>query len=226
MSETKVKIGQKAKVEVVWNVLSVNYTQDKENDIKVAFAKKYGIPESNVTVTPNFISVNDNGVVSLNSDTISNIHDPKFQQALFPECLKEHGIEDYDMDELIKIDTQMNSLIDYDSYEKGRKYTLKWLDWSNFLSYGKNNHFDFSNLSGLVLLNSVPANQGGKSTFAYDLLHFLFFGRTTSGKADTLDKLFNNHLVNETELYVKGCINVDGEDYIIKRTLTRPAATR
>lgn len=226
MAETKVNIGQKAEVQIVWNVLSVNYTEDKKKDIELIFAKKYGIPTSHVKVIPNFISNNNGEEISLNSETIQNIHDPKFQQALFPECLKEHGIEDYDMDELIKIDSQMNSLIDYDAYEKGKRYTLKWLDWSNFLSYGPNNHFDFTNLHGLVLLNSMPANQGGKSTFAYDLLHFLFFGRTLSGKAKTLENLFNNHLNEETELKVEGCINVDGEDYIIRRTLTRPAAGR
>lgn len=226
MADTKVNIGTNAQVQIVWNVLSVNYSEDKEKDISTLFAKKYGIPVSHVKVIPNFISDNNGEVVSLNSDTIQNIHDPKFQQALFPECLKEHGIEDYDMDELIKIDSQMNALIDYDSYEKGKKYTLKWLDWSNFLAYGKTNHFDFTQLNGLILLNSMPANQGGKSTFAYDLLHFLFFGKTSSGKADTLENLFNNHLTNETELKVEGCINVDGEDYIIKRTLTRPAANR
>ena len=226
MAETKVKIGENAYVQIVWNVQSVNYSEDKEKDVAALFASKYGIPVSHVKVIPNFISNNDGETISLNSDTIQNIHDPKFQQALFPECLKEHGIQDYDMDELIKIDSQMNSLIDYDSYEKGRKYTLKWLDWSNFLTYGKVNHFDFTELNGLILLNSVPANQGGKSTFAYDLLHFLFFGKTSSGKAKTLENLFNNHLNEETELKVEGCINIDGEDYIIKRTLTRPAATR
>ena len=226
MAETKVNIGQNARVQIVWNVLSVNYSEDKEKDVQTLFAEKYGIPKTHVKVIPNFISNNDGETISLNSDTIQNVHDPKFQQALFPLCLKEHGIEDYDLDELIKIDSQMNSLIDYDSYEKGRKYILKWLDWSNFLTYGPSNHFDFTQLSGLTLLNSVPANQGGKSTFAYDLLHFLFFGGTSSGKAATLDKLFNNHLTNETELKVEGCINIDGEDYIIKRTLTRPAASR
>lgn len=226
MAETKVKVGERANIEVVWKVLSVNYSDDKEKSIKELFAKKYGIPASHVTVTPMFYTLEGGDTVSLNSDNIKNVHDPKFQQALFPECLKEHKIEDYDLDALIEIDSQMNSLIDYDSYEKGRRYTLKWLDWSNFLSFGPKNHIDFTQLSGLVLLNSMPANQGGKSTFAYDLLHFLFFGRTKSGKAKTLEDLFNNHLPNETELKVEGCINIDGEDYIVKRTLTRPAATR
>lgn len=222
--ERKVEIGENAMVDVVWHVLSTNYSDDAENNVKTLFAKKYGIPESHVKVSPCFISTNGTESVSLNSEMITNIHDPKFQQSLFPVCLAEHGIKDYDLDALIKIDGQMNALIDYDSYEKGRKYTIKWLDWSNFLSYGPVNHIDFQNLKGLVLLNSEPANQGGKSTFAYDLLHFLFFGRTTSGKAKTLENLFNNHLPEETKLKVEGCICIDNEDYIIKRTLTRPAA--
>ena len=223
---TKVKIGQKAEVQVIWNCKSTDYNEDALKNIKSLFAAKYEIPEGHVKVVPHFINTNENGEVSLNADTLSNINDPKFQQALFVPCLREKGIadEDYDLDELIKIDSQMNSLLDYSVYDKGRRYILKWLDWSNFLSYGEVNHFDFTTLSGLVLLNSVPANQGGKSTFAYDLLHFLFFGKTSSGKAKTLGDLFNNHLEGATTLYVKGCISIDGNDYLIQRTLTRPAA--
>ena len=226
MAKTKVKIGQKAEVQIVWNCKSTDYNEDAMKNIRSAFAAKYEIPENHVKVIPHFLNTNENGEVSLNADTLSNINDPKFQQALFVPCLREKGIadEDYDLDELIKIDSQMNSLLDYSIYDKGRRYVLKWLDWSNFLSYGEANHFDFTTLNGLVLLNSVPANQGGKSTFAYDLLHFLFFGKTSSGKARTLGDLFNNHLNEATTLFVKGCINIDGEDYIIQRTLTRPAA--
>lgn len=226
MAETKVNIGEKAEVMIRWDLTPSDYSEEMEKNIRIAFAKKYGIPVSHVKVERNYIVTSDDGEVSLNHETIQNIQDPKFQQALFEPCLKEKGITDYDMDELIKIDSQINSLIDYDSYEKGRKYVLKWLDWSNFLSYGPNNHVDFEDMKGLVLLKSVPANQGGKSTFAYDLLHFLFFGKTSSGKAKTLDKLFNNHLKSETELKVEGCISIDGENYLIRRTLTRPAETR
>ncbi len=226
MGKTKVNISTNSEVQIVWNVQSINYSDEKEQSIRAKFAEKYGIPVSHIKVLPNFITTNVEGEVALNNETIQNIQDPKFQQQLFVPYLKEHGIEDYNLDEILKIDSQINSLIDYDSYEKGRKYTLKWLDWDNFLSYGENNHFDFTDLHGLVLLNSVPANQGGKSTFAYDLLHFLFFGKTSSGKAKTLEDLFNNHLNEATHLKVEGCINIDGEDYVIRRTLTRPAASR
>ena len=129
-----------------------------------------------------------------------------------------------DLEEIIKIDSQINSLIDYDSYNKSKRYEIKWVKWGNFLSYGPDNYFDFTNLHGLVLLNGEPANKSGKSTFAYDLLHFLLFGKTNTNKAKTLGELFNNYLPDERVLNVEGCINIDGDDYIIRRTLTRPAA--
>ena len=218
------KVGQNSNVWVVWNVLPVDYSEDKLEEIRLRFAKKYSIEPSQVKVMPNYYTNEGGESVSLNQSAINNIQDPKFQQELFKQYLEEKGITDYDWEEILKIDSQINSQIDYDSYEQGRRYKLKWIDWSNFLSYGPNNHFDFTKLKGLVLLNGTPANQSGKSTFAYDLLHFLFFGRTKSGKAEVLSEYFNRYLPNETELKVEGCIEVDGIDYVIRRTLTRPAA--
>jgi len=221
--DKKIAIGQSSMVRVVWNVNTSDYTKEKEENIRQSFATKYGIPLPHISVEVNYVNKTQGGELSLNRDNVKNILDPKFQQELFKLCLKEKGIEDYDFDEILKIDSQINSLIDFDAYDKGRKYELKWLDWSNFLSYGENNHIDFTDFNGLILLSSVPANQGGKSTFAYDLLHFLFFGRTRSGKMDTLGDLFNRHTPEVTTLEVKGCICIDGVDYIIKRTLTRPS---
>lgn len=224
--EKKIDIGQKAKVNIVWNISSNGYSEEEEKNIIAAFAKKYEIPASNIHVERKDTNVSASVENGLNSENIKDIHDPSFQQSTFPIWLAEEGIEDYDMDALLKIDSQINALIDYDSYEKCKKYRIKWIDWSNFLSYGKENHFDFTQLKGLVLLNGEPANKSGKSTFAYDLLHFLLFGKTKSGKADSLGEMFNNYLPKETELKVEGCINIDGSDYIIKRTLTRPAKSK
>lgn len=221
--DTKVNIGKEAQVRVVWNVTPSEYSKEKEKNIKTLMSNKYDIPVSNISIETNIVSKNKTGELSLNKDTIQNIQDPKFQQELFKEYLAEKELTDYDFDEIIKIDSQINALIDYDSYDKGRKYTLKWLDWDNFLSFGPNNHIDFTDFRGLVLLNSIPANQGGKSTFAYDLLHFLFFGKTHSGKMEVLGDLFNRHLPQATTVKVEGCLNIDGYDYVIRRTLTRPA---
>ena len=229
--EKKIDIGKKAKVSIVWSVKPIDYTSEKENNIKSLFAKKYNIPASNIVVEKKFINSNITNE-GLASESVKKITDPVFQQVLFKQYIDENNIENVDFDEIIKIDSIINNLIDYNQYEQGKKYTLKWLDWSNFLSYGKTNHFDFTQLHGLVLLNGEPANKSGKSTFAYDLLHFLFFGETKSGKAKNesgqfnLGALFNSFLPDETELKVEGCINIDGSDYIIRRTLKRPAKSK
>ena len=221
------KIGQKSKICVEWSVLPVDYSKEKENNIKEMMSQKYQIPVENITVNPVYITINKNGEkTALTNDTIQNIQDPKFQQHLFKVYFEENGIEDYDFDELIKIDSQINSLINYDVYDKFKRYEIRWIKWSNFLSYGDDNFFDFTTLNGLVLLNGEPANQSGKSTFAYDLLHFMLFGKTTSGKADVLSEIFNRYRPETTTVSVEGCIVIDGDEYIIRRALNRPALNK
>lgn len=223
----KTTIGKKSKVDIQWNVIPSNYSLEKAETIRAEMAKKYGIPKDNITVTPNFIKLNDNGeVVALSNEVIDNIQDPKFQQNLFLKYFEENGITEYNFDEICKIDNHINSLIDYEIYDAHRRYEIKWIKWSNFLSYGENNFFDFTQLSGLVLLNGEPANQSGKSTFAYDLLHFLLFGKTNSGKADVFSDIFNRYSPEATEVKVEGCLTIEGNDYVIKRTLTRPALSK
>ena len=218
------KIGANAKITIEWKVLPIDYSKEKEENIKESVAQKYNVPVGNVEVTPVFISLNTKGEkVALTDNTIQNIQDPAFQQHLFKAYLEENGIEDYDFDEIVKIDSHINSLIDYEVYDKFKRYEIRWIKWSNFLSYGDDNFFDFTALNGLVLLNGEPANQSGKSTFAYDLLHFLLFGKTTSGKADVLSDIFNRYRPETTEVKVEGRIMIDGEEYIIRRTLNRPA---
>ena len=217
----KIDIGQNAKVKIQWNVHQSNYSRELENSMIALMAKKYGIPAKNIVVEPNYITSNNSGVLS--SETVQSIHDPKFQQELMKQYIANNDIKDVDFEEIIKIDSQINSLIDYDAYDKGKRYTIKWVKWSNFLSYGPDNYFDFTTLNGLVLLNGEPANKSGKSTFAYDLLHFLLFGKTNTNKAKNLGELFNNYLPEARTINVEGCINIDGEDFIIRRTLTRPA---
>lgn len=220
----KININEGGEVCIRWDVKPLDYSRENERSIAFAFAKKYGIPVSKVKVEPNFLTNNENSATTaLNSDNIANIKDPKFQQELFKQYIAENKIENVDFDEIIKIDSTINALINYDAYENGKRYLIKWVKWSNYLSYGEDNYFDFTKLHGLVLLNGQPANECGKSTFAYDLLHFLLFGnKTTSEKSRTLDQIFNNYKPEATKVEVEGCISIEGHDYIIKRTLTRP----
>jgi hypothetical protein len=218
----KIDIGQNAKVKIQWNVHQSNYSPELENSMIALMAKKYGIPAKNISIEANYITNNGETNV-LSTEVVQSIYDPKFQQELMKQFIVNNDIKDVDFDEILKIDSQINVLIDYDVYDKGKKYEIKWVKWDNFLSYGPDNYFDFTNLNGLVLLNGEPANKSGKSTFAYDLLHFLLFGKTNTNKAKNLGELFNNYLPDNRIITVEGCINIEGEDYIIKRTLTRPA---
>ena len=219
------EIGKNAKIKVHWNVLGYDYKQETVDEIKALMADKYGKSKDDIDVVPDIIlpSVGDgNGVFS--KKTIEEIQNPNSHKLLFKKYLDLHDIKDYDFDAIETIDKEVNSELDYNPDYKYRKFSVKWVKWSNFESYGRDNMFDFSSLHGLVLLSGEPANECGKTTFAVDLIHFLLFGE--SGKCSTQDELFNYMLPEETQLSVEGCITVDGEDYIIKRTITRPALSK
>ena len=220
-----IELGSKARVLVNWNVSMYDYSKDKEKEIISKISKKYSIPKEKVRVSPQFLTVGENGEdLSVTTEIIQNIQDPMFQQKLFKEYLSLNDIKDYDFERISAIDAEINAKIDYQVYDKYRRYCVKWVKWDNFLSYGNDNFFDFTKMKGLVLLSGEPANQSGKTTFAIDLLHFLLYGKTT--KVDTLAKVFNKHIPNATQVLVEGCITIDGEDYIIKRTITRPALSK
>lgn len=225
MVNTKIKIGSNGKVNIKWRVLPIDYTHDAEENIKVKFAHKYGISKDNVKVEPVFITKDENGSEKeYQNDITNNIQNPEFQHKLFLEYLNERGITEYDFDKIVEIDDKINSGINYTLYEQNKRYSINWIKWDNFMSYGENNFFDFRTVNGLVLLTSEPANQGGKTTFCLDLLRFLLFGKVTSRENDwVLARVFNKHLPEATEVVVEGCITIDGVDYVIKRTISRPA---
>ena len=215
--------GKNSKIVFHWKVSPYDYSKDKENSIISKASKKFSIPKDRIKVVPNFVALNEKGeTFEINKDIIQNIQSPEFQIKLFKEYLDSNNISDYDFDLIRKIDSEINGKIDYQVYDKYRRYSIKWVKWDNFLSYGADNYFDFSNLNGIVLLSGD--NQSGKTTFGIDLIHFLLFGKTD--KAEVQSKIFNKHLPESSSVVVEGCINIDGEDYIIKRTLSRPALSK
>ena len=219
------EIREKSRIKVEWKVNPYDYNNEKVDEIVTKFSKKYGMPKSNIKVSPKFIMVGKNGEeIKSTGDIIMNIQDPAFQQNLFKEYIEINGITDYDFELIKSIDAEINSKIDYDIYDKYRRYSIKWIRWSNFLSYGEDNFFDFTTLKGFTLLNGEPSNQSGKTTFAIDLIHFLLFGKTD--KASTLDRIFNKHIPSATEVSVEGCITIDNVDYVIRRKITRPSLSK
>lgn len=217
-----IDIRKKSKIKVHWNVSPYDYSKETSNSILSKISKKYGLPKDRIKVIPEFIVLDDNGdKIALATDVVQNIQDPQFQLKLFSDWLNVNNVTDYDFELIKKIDAEINGKINYQVYDRYHRYSIKWIRWSNFLSYGANNYFDFSNIGHIVLLNSNPSNQGGKTTFCVDLVRFLLFGSVSRYK--TQDKYFNKHLLEATNVIVEGCINVDGNDYVIKRTLSRPS---
>jgi len=214
-------ITENSKIVFHWKVTPYDFSKEKCSEIITKASKKYSIPKDRIKIVPDFIMIDKDGTeLSINKDVVQNIQDPNFQLGLFKEYLSLNNIEDYDFEYIKTIDAEINASIDYKVYDKYRRYSIKWVRWDNFLSYGSDNFFDFSNLNGIVLLSGTPSNQSGKTTFGIDLIHFLLFGHTD--KADVQSKIFNKHIPEATSVVVEGCINIEGEDFIIKRTLTRP----
>lgn len=206
-------------------MFQIDFNEAKKEALKQEISEKYGVPVKNVEINFVPITIDDKGdKISLASDIITNIQDPKFQQQLFEEYLTTKGIEDVNFEELVDIDKKINAFVDFDSYSKYKPYKIKYLKWDNYLSYGKGNYFDFTKLKGLTLLTGQPENTSGKTTLAIDLLRFALFGKAE--KSPTLDSVFNNYLEKETEVMVEAGIEIEGVEYVIRRTITRPALNK
>lgn len=203
----------------------IDYNVQKKNSLRQEIAKKYNVPVKNVEINFKPIVVNVDGKrVSLTDNICNNIQNPEYQKQLMQTYINLKNYQDINWEEINKIDNQINAFLDFDQYTKYKQYKLKSLKWSNYLSYGPDNYFDFTKLSGLVLLNSEPANQGGKTTFAIDLMRFALFGK--SEKCPQLSCVFNSYNEEATSVVVEACLEIDNEDYVIRRTINRPTLKR
>lgn len=220
-----IKVNPTDKLVFDLKMLQIDYNEQKKESLKKEISEKYGVPLKNIEINFVPITVDSNGDrISLTSDVIKNIQDPNFQLDLFKEYMDIKDIQDVDFEEIKKIDTQVNAFVDFDQYSKYKLYKFKYVKWNNYLSYGKDNYFDFTKLHGLVLLNGEPENQSGKTTFAIDLLRFALFGKAQ--KSPNLESVFNVYHPEETEVMVEAGIEIDGVDYVIRRTVTRPALSK
>ena len=123
-----IELGSKARVLVNWNVSMYDYSKDKEKDIISKISKKYSIPKEKIRVSPQFLTVGENGEdLSVTTEIIQNIQDPMFQQKLFKEYLSLNNIKDYDFERISAIDSEINAKIDYQVYDKYRRYCVKWV---------------------------------------------------------------------------------------------------
>jgi DNA repair exonuclease SbcCD ATPase subunit len=215
-----VDVPSKAQIRVDWQDYPENRTIDSVNRVKTYFSDKYDVPKTSIKI--NFIPILKNKagkVIDLSDGIIDNIMDTAYQRGLFREWLNLNDVT-IDYERLCRLDDKINEiLIDKEEEDiRYRRWSIKklWLD--NFLSFGENNEIEYKNLNGLSVVNSLPPNQGGKTIFTIDSLLFLFFGKTT--KTETNTEIFNT-FTNKDDVLVGGHIEIDGDEYIIERKLSR-----
>jgi DNA repair exonuclease SbcCD ATPase subunit len=205
-------------IQVVWEDYPENFTQEKLKSVKHYFQKKYNTTSVNV-VTKLKKSEEDK---EDNVDVSINIMDKNYQHELLKSILESKGQSDL-FDEVIKIDNAVENkmLSEQEEIPAFKKWYIKTIEFSNFLSYGEKQKIEFSKLGGITVIESDPPNFGGKTILSVDLLLFLFFNTTT--KTNKVEEIFNRYS-DSNKVYVEGQIVIDGEDYIIVRELERKKA--
>lgn len=217
----KIKIPEYAKLRVYWDDKPENYSREGKTRIKSHFGKKYGVSRNSVKVIFRPVRYDDKGnAVEISGAGIDNIMDVNYQRQLFKEWLDREG-KDVNFDRLVKLDDKVNSELEIDLNDTRHKtWKLKWLSLDNFLSFGENNLLHSSRLHGLNVVTSEPLNQGGKTNLTVDGMKFLFFGKTT--KTDKNEEIFNTYS-DKDQVRVRGLVDLEGEEVVIDRKLSRTA---
>ena len=204
-------------VQVVWDDYAENFTQEKIKSVRHYFQKKYETTNVNV-ITKTKVDKE----TTHNVDISFNILDKNYQQELAKTYLDNKSLSVY-LDKVLDIDSIVDNRMSLndDEAQPFKKWYIKNIEFSNFLSYGENQKIDFDKCSGISVVESNPPNFGGKTVLSVDLLLFLFFNETT--KTSKAEEIFNR-FTDKNKVSVKGEVLIDGEDYIILRSLERKKA--
>lgn len=202
-------------IQITWEDVPENFTQDKIKSVKHYFQKKYN--STNVNVITKVKNTEQDTIQSV--DVSMNIMDTNYQIDLLRQFLKSKGYENQ-TDSILNINKMVENKMSESQEETSsfKKWYIKNIEFSNFLSYGEDQRIDFDKCSGITVIESNPPNFGGKTVLSVDLLMFLFFNETT--KTTKAEEIFNR-FTDKDKVTVKGEIIIDGEEYVIVRTIER-----
>lgn len=210
-----------SKIKVYWDDQPHNYSRENKNKVRNYFANKYGVVKNNINVIYRPVKFNEKGdAIEITGAGIENIMDVNYQRSLMKELITRDN-KNVDFNRIIALDDKVNGELNVDlTSSQHRSWSIKWVMVDNFLSFGESNYVPFNRLRGLTVVNSIPANQGGKTTLTIDAIKFLLHGTTT--KTDTNEQIFNTYS-EKNELVVRGMIDIEGEETIIERKMRRSA---
>ena len=201
-------------VQVIWEDTPENFTQERLKSVKQYFIKKYG--STNINIVTKLKTTDD---VNQTVDVSVNIMDKNYQNELIRSLLETKQQSQY-YTNVMNIDAAVeNRMVSNDvEVTPFKRWYIKKIEFSNFLSYGENQVIDFDKCDGITVVESSPSNFGGKTVLTVDLLLFLFFNTTT--KTQKSEEIFNR-FTDKNVVSVKGDIIIDGEEYIIARKIER-----
>ena len=205
-------------IQVIWEDTPENFTQERIKSVKQYFTKKY--LSTNINVITKVKSSDQDGAQTV--DVSVNIMDKNYQKELIKTFLESKDQDKY-LDNIMNIDSAVENrmLINEVEITPFKRWYIKKIEFSNFLSYGQNQVIDFEKCNGITVVESDPPNFGGKTVLTVDLLLFLFFNTTT--KTQKAEEIFNR-FTDVNKVSVKGDITIDGEDYVIVRQIERKKA--
>ena len=214
LTKLDVELLENPYIQVVWEDTPENFTQERIKSVKQYFQKKYNSTNTNVITK---VKTTDDTQQTI--DVSVNIMDKNYQKELIKSMLVSKGQEQY-YDQVMGIDSAVENRLTANDVEVTafKKWHIKKIEFSNFLSYGENQVIDFDQCNGITVVESDPPNFGGKTVLTVDLLLFLFFNTTT--KTQKAEEIFNRFTEKNT-VVVKGDIIIDGEEYIIARKIER-----
>jgi DNA repair exonuclease SbcCD ATPase subunit len=190
-------------IKVVWEDTPENFTNERLARVKSYFKKKYSTRKVNV-ITKVMETEDSKGSL----DVGDKILDAVYQDVVV------------DWDKLKRLDNRVEEKLLEESPNEisNKKWAVKWIEFSNFLSFGEDNRIDFNDLGGITAIDSIPSNFGGKTTLSVDLLLFLFFNKTS--KSSKAIEVFNK-FTNKNRVLVRGEVEMDGSRYVIERGIIR-----
>lgn len=204
-------------IQIIWEDNSENFTQEKIKSVKQYFMKKYSSTNVNVITK---VKTSDDTQQTI--DVSMNIMDQNYLRELIKGFLETKSQQKY-YDDVINIDLAVENrmLINEIEVTPFKRWYIKKIEFSNFLSYGENQVIDFDKCNGITVVESDPPNFGGKTVLTVDLLLFLFFNTTT--KTQKAEEIFNR-FSDKNKVSVRGEIIIDGEEYVIARQIERKKA--
>ncbi len=204
-------------VQVIWEDTPENFTQERIKSVKQYFTKKYSTTNVNVITKSK-----QSEEVTQTVDVSFNIMDKNYQRELIKSMLESKGSMDL-YDSIISIDGAVDNKLLVEDVELTpfKKWFIKKIHFSNFLSYGDNQVLDFEKCNGITVVESDPPNFGGKTVLTVDLLMFLFFN--TTSKTQKAEEIFNRFR-DSNKVSVRGEIVIDGDEYIVSRNIERKKA--